>query len=99
MGKLVRDRIPEMIRNSGRVASTRILTEDEYLDALLMKLIEEAEEAKKSPPELLLEELADLTEVTYALLEYLSVSLDELEIVRLEKSRNRGGFSKRIWLD
>jgi predicted house-cleaning noncanonical NTP pyrophosphatase (MazG superfamily) len=64
-----------------------------------MKLIEEAEEAKKSPPELLLEELADLTEVTYALLEYLSVSLDELEIVRLEKSRNRGGFSKRIWLD
>ncbi len=99
MGKLVRDRIPEMIRNSGRVASTRILAEDEYLDALLMKLIEEAEEAKKSPPELLLEELADLTEVTYALLEYLSVSLDELEIVRLEKSRNRGGFSKRIWLD
>ena len=99
MGKLVRDRIPEIIRNSGRVASTRILAEDEYLDALLMKLIEEAEEAKKSPPELLLEELADLTEVTYALLEYLSVSLDELEIVRLEKSRNRGGFSKRIWLD
>lgn len=99
MGKLVRDRIPEMIRNSGRVASTRILAEDEYLDALLMKLTEEAEEAKKSPPELLLEELADLTEVTYALLEYLSVSLDELEIVRLEKSRNRGGFSKRIWLD
>jgi len=99
MGKLVRDRIPEIIRTSGRVASTRILAEDEYLDALLMKLIEEAEEAKKSPPELLLEELADLTEVTYALLEYLSVSLDELEIVRLEKSRNRGGFSKRIWLD
>lgn len=39
--KLVRDRIPEIIEQSGSTCITRILTQEEYLAALDAKLQEE----------------------------------------------------------
>lgn len=38
--KLVRDRIPEIIRNNNEEAITRILNDDEYKKALENKLLE-----------------------------------------------------------
>ena len=43
--KLVRDRIPEIIRKSGNECEFVILSEAEYRQALRQKLIEEAGEA------------------------------------------------------
>ena len=54
--KLVRDRIPEVIQSQGRRPVTRVLDEASYRQALLAKLIEEAQEASHAtagdpPPE------------------------------------------------
>jgi predicted house-cleaning noncanonical NTP pyrophosphatase (MazG superfamily) len=43
--KLVRDRIPQIIESRGDRAITRVLGEAAYRDALLAKLVEEAQEA------------------------------------------------------
>ena len=45
-GKLVRDRIPEIIRSTGRTPEVRALEGDELLDALLSKLEEETRELR-----------------------------------------------------
>jgi predicted house-cleaning noncanonical NTP pyrophosphatase (MazG superfamily) len=43
MGKLVRDRIPEIIRADGRSVQTRMLGDAAYCTALLDKLVEDVE--------------------------------------------------------
>ena len=63
-GKLVRDRIPEIIEASGGQATTRLLDQAERLPALLAKLQEESVELRTatSPAEQR-EVLADVLEV------------------------------------
>ena len=94
--KLVRDKIPEIIENTGKKAYCHILTEKEYLSELDKKLNEECAEyqADKS-----LEELADMLEVMYAIAEARGYSISELERVRAEKAEKRGGFKDRIFLE
>ena len=58
--KLVRDRIPEIIRESGNECEVIILSETEYRQALRQKLIEEAAEVAEANEEGLIAELADL---------------------------------------
>ena len=48
--KLVRDRIPEIIRRDGRNCEIATISEDEYLQALREKLVEEAQEAAEADP-------------------------------------------------
>ena len=94
--KLVRDKIPEIIENTGKTAYSHILTEEEYIAELDKKLNEECAEyqADKS-----LEELADMLEVMYAIAEARGYSIFELERVRAEKAEKRGGFKDRIFLE
>lgn len=94
--KLIRDKIPEIIKSSGRTPVIRTLDDTEYLTELDRKLNEECAEyqADKS-----LEELADMLEVIYAIAEARGHSLEELERVRAEKAAKRGGFKKRIYLE
>ena len=94
--KLVRDKIPEIIGNTGKTAYCHILTEEEYIAELDKKLNEECAEyqADKS-----LEELADMLEVMYAIAEARGFSIAELERVRVEKADKRGGFKDRIFLE
>lgn len=58
--KLVRDKIPQIINDNGERAVTHILSDEEYIAALEIKLNEEVAEyhADKN-----LEELADILEV------------------------------------
>ena len=94
--KLVRDKIPEIIENTGKTAYCHILTEEEYIAELDKKLNEECAEyqANKS-----LEELADMLEVMYAIAEARGYSVAEIERVRAEKAEKRGGFKDRIFLE
>ena len=63
MGKLVRDRIPEVIEARGGTVGTRVLEDDDaYRQALLDKLDEEADELHDAPFEARLEEAADALE-------------------------------------
>ena len=93
--KLVRDRIPEIIRASGSVCITEILPAEAYLRALDEKLNEELAEYQQSKS---LEELADLLEVMGAVVKARGYTWDDLTRVRKEKRANRGGFDQRIFL-
>lgn len=99
MGKLVRDRIPEIIEADGRVPLRRTLTEEEYGDALLAKLEEEATELAGAAPADRLEEAADVYEVLLALVVHAGHSLDDLMRAADRKRAERGGFSRRVWLE
>ena len=96
MGKLVRDKIPEIIQASGATPLTRILETEEYLSCLEAKLDEEVQEfhESKSP-----EELADILEVVYALAAAQGCSREQLQQIFDAKHTARGGFEKRIYLE
>lgn len=97
--KLVRDRIPEIIKRDGKTAVTRILSEDEYLKEIKHKLHEEiAEYEEAAEADGQLEELADLLELVHAAAAVHGATLAELEALRAEKAAQRGGFSDRIYL-
>ena len=93
--KLVRDKIPEIIEESGKKCKTEILSDERYLEMLDRKLDEELLEYHKDQN---LEELADLLEVIYAAAEARGYTLDELEAARAEKAEARGGFERKILL-
>ena len=93
--KLVRDRIPEIIEASGQRCSYEILTEEMYLDMLDRKLEEELAEYQESKS---MEELADLLEVIRAVARARGSSIEEVEAIRAQKEKARGGFEKRILL-
>ena len=93
--KLVRDRIPGMIRSAGEIPVTRILSDAEYFTCLEMKLDEEVQEFRK---EKTLEELADILEVLYALADCIGCSKDELHRACDQKRSERGGFDGRVFL-
>lgn len=94
--KLVRDKIPEIIKSSGKIPHAHILSDELYLAELDKKLNEECAEyqADKS-----LEELADMLEVMYAIVEARCYTVEELENVRLKKREMRGGFKDKIFLE
>lgn len=92
--KLVRDKIPEMIRSQGEHPNVRILDPAEYRTHLEAKLDEEVAEFHKEQN---IEELADILEVVYALADEIGC---REELLRLydRKHAARGGFQDRIFL-
>ena len=93
--KLVRDRIPEIIRSQGKLCVTETLSDSDYLKMLDAKLDEELAEYHKDRNA---EELADLLEVIYAAAAARGCSASELDRIRAEKARKRGAFGKKILL-
>ena len=97
--KLVRDRIPEIIQADGRHPVTRALDDAAYRAALLSKLVEEAREAGDATPADLPGELADVLEVLRALTATAGISWTQLLALADDKRSQRGGFTKRIFLE
>lgn len=93
--KAVRDRIPDIIRASGKECEVKVLAKDEFVEALAQKLQEELDEYRQSGD---VAELADLVEVVYAIVEHKGISMADFERLREEKLRARGGFKKRLLL-
>ncbi len=96
--KLVRDRIPEIIRQQGRTCSTAIMPDARYVASLKQKLVEESQEALQAPPDEVLGELADIYEVIDALLAALSIDRADILREQARKRAERGGFQGRICL-
>lgn len=100
MGKLVRDKIPDLITASGRTPKVRVLEEDAYRVALCDKLDEEAAEVRAANTAAgLLEELADVLEVLTALAEHHDACLADIITWAASKRATRGGFTRRLWLE
>src|SRR5680860_48110 len=93
--KLVRDKIPQIIEQSGKQAIIEEVSGQDYLESLNAKLGEELQEYLESQSA---EELADLVEVVYAILEHKDVSLQEFEVIRKQKVLDRGAFKEKLLL-
>ena len=93
--KLVRDRIPDIIEESGKTCVTEILSDEEYLRMVDAKLDEELAEYHKDQN---IEELADLMEVIYAAAVARGYTIEQLEKARTKKIEKRGAFQKKILL-
>jgi predicted house-cleaning noncanonical NTP pyrophosphatase (MazG superfamily) len=96
--KLVRDRIPEIIRSGGKQCGIETMPEAEYRQALLQKLVEEAQEARQAAPDELITELADLQEVIAALLAAWHIFPDKVQQIQDQRRAERGGFEQRLKL-
>ena len=97
--KLVRDKIPEIIKKSGGEPFAFILSPDEYSKYLNEKLLEECNELINATDNLSkTEELADVLEVIYSIAKFSGISLKNLEEVRKNKKNENGGFESRIFL-
>lgn len=94
--KLVRDRIPEIIRKRGKVPRVRIAREHEVDYLIRLKIVEEAQELLHSSSE---EEIADVLEALEALLEHRGIDWSSVEATRARKKDERGGFEKRFVLE
>ena len=92
--KLVRDKIPDIIRSKGLEPVICTASTEEYATRLRDKLREEVEEfiASGDDPE----ELADILEVLYALAEQTGTDLRQVEKLRAAKAEERGGVDDRI---
>ncbi|MDX6247883.1 MAG: hypothetical protein QOF10_1243 [Kribbellaceae bacterium] len=98
-GKLVRDRIPEIITANGELPKVRVLEPQEVLPALIAKLHEEADELGSAEPVDRLDELADVYEVLASLTATLGFTEDQVAEAAATKRKARGGFTHHLWLD
>ena len=94
--KLVRDKIPEIIKKNNETPITRVLDDKEYLKELNIKIQEELKEYLESGD---VEELADLEEVLRAILDVKNISYEEFEEIRNKKVEKSGAFKEKIYLE
>ena len=93
--KAIRDKIPEIIKASGKNFKIRKLTDNEFLIEMEKKLNEEVAEYLESKTG---EELADILEVVYRIAELRGVSSNELDKIRQDKAEKRGKFTSNLFL-
>ncbi|MGG0717045.1 nucleoside triphosphate pyrophosphohydrolase [Robertmurraya massiliosenegalensis] len=97
--KLVRDKIPEIIKSAGKECRTKELIEFEYIKELKIKLIEEVNEYQEAETdEQAIEELADILEIIHSLTTVHGGDFATLDAIRMKKFNERGGFQKKILL-
>ena len=93
--KAIRDKIPEIIKESGKNCNVKKLDDSEFLIQLEKKLAEELAEYHESKN---VEELADILEVIYRISELKGVVSDELDEIRQKKAEQRGKFDDNLFL-
>ncbi len=94
--KLVRDNIPDIIREQGETPVIRTLGDEEYEACLQKKLREEVEEFLA---ESTLDELSDIIEVLEALAGFHGWTDGEIQKTRRDKAEARGAFRERVFLE
>lgn len=94
--KLVRDKIPDILRNNGMKPKIHIANDPEYFEALKNKLKEEVDEFFRESNE---EEIVDILEVIDAIINYKNFKKKDLEFIKVNKSNNKGKFNSKIILE
>jgi predicted house-cleaning noncanonical NTP pyrophosphatase (MazG superfamily) len=93
--KLIRDKVPQIIKEQGSTPIVETLNSKEYLKALNKKLQEELNEYYEDNS---VEELADIVEVIHAILKHKEVPLHKFEAIRKNKAIKRGTFDDKLFL-
>jgi predicted house-cleaning noncanonical NTP pyrophosphatase (MazG superfamily) len=97
--KLVRDRVPEIILASGKIPITRTLGDADFVQALKVKILEEAQELLLADDEeSSIAELADILEVISAYVRAARLTRAVIEHERERKIEARGAFLERVFL-
>lgn len=97
--KLVRDKIPSVIKQDGYTPIFKTLTKIELEKELRTKLLEESLEVQNSKTKSsLLEELADVHEVLKSLARINNISFQDITKTATIKREKRGSFNKGIFL-
>ncbi|MEK6861580.1 MAG: nucleoside triphosphate pyrophosphohydrolase [Nanoarchaeota archaeon] len=94
--KLVRDKVPDVIRSNNQKAIFHVANDQEYKEALLKKLEEEVKEFQHDKTA---QELGDLLDIIDAIAFTFGFSKEYIEGERKKKNQERGSFSKRVILD
>lgn len=89
MEKLVRDKIIKKILENGENPQYRIATDEEFLWFLFHKLQEETLELSQDKNQ---EEMADVLEVLYAIMDHFWWNMQDIEKIRLQKKEKNGWF-------
>ena len=99
--KLVRDKIPEIIKLDNSNPVVRILDENEFKIELIKKLREEMKEFIKAVDEKeeAEKEIGDVYEVIDAIIETYNFDKDKIIEIKKERKEKRGGFAKKIFLE
>lgn len=88
--KLVRDRIPKIIKDDGKIPVTKkTQSEVEMHFFLYQKMMEELNEFHTTP---CVEEAADMYEVLLAICHYNKIEWEEMKKVAIHKRNTRGSF-------
>lgn len=98
--KLVRDLIPDIIRQEdGKEVRIVVLSDEDFELWLKKKAIEEAHELFAAETgSHIIEEIVDLREILDTLEQLKCISADQVRAVQNEKRQIRGGFDKRLLL-
>lgn len=94
--KLVRDKIPTIIKENGSKCKFHIADQQEFEEKLYEKLQEELVEFVGKPSA---EEIADMLEVIETIAKLHNINLEQIKVEKIKKRKNRGGFSERIILE
>ena len=97
--KLVRDKIPEIIKNNNEEPITRILNDIDYKKELENKLYEEYQEVLEATGKDRLEELADMLEIISSLAKLENSTLNNVIEIANKKVLKRGSFENKIYLE
>ena len=93
--KAIRDKIPEIIKESGSSCNVKTLSDDDFLLELEKKLTEELDEYLENKS---VEELADMTEIINRILSLKGISSNDFEKIKHQKFTKNGGFEKNLFL-
>ena len=96
MGKLIRDKIPELMKAEGKNPPIHRASDEEYYGRLKEKLQEEVNEFLVSGEK---EEIADILEVIDAICVFQKVEKKEIEKIQREKAEKKGKFKNRVILE
>lgn len=93
--KLIRDNNVKLMEDKGCKVRYETLDDKRYGEELDKKLKEEVNEYLADYN---IEEMADVMEVIYAILDFRGLSMEEVDKIRIKKRERKGAFKKKIFL-
>lgn len=98
--KLIRDKIPEIIKKDNAVPKVSVLNNEQFKIALKEKMVEEAKELLEAEAsEEILNELSDIFQLLESIALENNLTVAQVEKKKEKKKLERGGFEKKLFLE
>lgn len=98
--KLIRDKIPEIIKKDNAIPKISELSDEQFKIALKEKLVEEAKELLEAKTDKeILNELSDVLQLLESIALNNGLSVSDVEKQKEKKKQERGAFEKKLFLE